>query len=64
MDQRTLLIPTPDAVLSEDIQTRLPLIFGGISSALAGTFRLVDAELLKVQRKEWECAFRLLCLLI
>jgi len=56
--------PPLDAALSEDTQARLPLIFGGISVALARTFRLVDAELKAVHNREWERAFSIFRLLI
>jgi Domain of unknown function (DUF1931) len=56
--------PPLDAALSEDTQARLPLIFGGISVALARTFRLVDAELKAAHNREWERAFSIFRLLI
>ena len=56
--------PPLDAALSEDTQARLPLIFGGISVALAKTFEIVDAELKAVHTLEWERAFSIFRLLI
>ena len=56
--------PPLDAALSEDTQARLPLIFGGISVALARTFRLLDAELKAVHNREWERTFSIFRLLI
>jgi hypothetical protein len=56
--------PPLDAALSEDAQARLPLLFGGISVALARTFKLLDAELKAVHTVEWERAFSLFRLLI
>ena len=56
--------PPLDAALSEDTQARLPLIFGGISVALARTFQLVNAELKAVHNREWERAFSIFRLLI
>jgi hypothetical protein len=56
--------PPLDAVLTEETEARLPMIFGGISVALARTFRLIDAELKAVHTREWERAFSLLRLLI
>ena len=56
--------PPLDAALTEDTQARLPLIFGGISVALARTFKVVDAELKAVHSQEWERAFSLFRLLI
>ena len=56
--------PPLDAALTEDTQARLPLIFGGISVALARTFNIVSAELKAVHSQEWERAFSLFRLLI
>jgi hypothetical protein len=56
--------PPLDVTLDEDTQARLPLIFGGITVALARTFRLIDAELKAVHSEEWERAFNLFRLLI
>src|SRR6201999_188219 len=56
--------PPLDYALSEDTQARLPLLFGGISLALARTFKLIDAEVRAVHAVEWERAFALFRLLI
>jgi Domain of unknown function (DUF1931) len=56
--------PPLDAVLSDDTRARLPLIFGGISVALARTFKLIDAQQRAVHTQEWERAFSLSRLLI
>ena len=56
--------PPLDAVLTEETEARLPMIFGGISVALARAFRLVDAEMKAVHTREWERAFSLFRLLI
>ncbi len=56
--------PPLDAALSEDTQARLPVLFGGISVALARTFKLIDAELKAVHAREWERTFALFRLLI
>ncbi len=56
--------PPLDATLSEETQARLPLIFGGVSVALARTFKLIDAELKAVHTEEWERTFSLFRLLI
>ena len=50
--------------LSEDTQARLPLLFGGISVALARMFKLIDAEVRAVHTVEWERTFGLFRLLI
>jgi hypothetical protein len=56
--------PPLDVGLSEEAEARLPLLYGGISVALAKMFKIVDAELTAVHRREWERAFRLFRLLI
>ena len=56
--------PPLDATLSEETQARLPLLFGGISVALARTFKLIDSRLKAVHSQEWEQAFSLFRLLI
>jgi Domain of unknown function (DUF1931) len=56
--------PPLPAALSEETQAQLPLVFGGISVALARAFRLIDAELKAVHSEEWERTFRLFRLLI
>jgi hypothetical protein len=56
--------PPLAAALSEETQARLPLIFGGISVALARTFKLLDTEMKTVGNQEWERAFTLFRLLI
>jgi Domain of unknown function (DUF1931) len=56
--------PPLDATLSEESQARLPLLFGGISVALASAFKLIDSGLKAVHSQEWERAFSLFRLLI
>ncbi len=56
--------PPLDVSLDADTQARLPLIFGGITVALARTFRLIDAELKAVHTEEWDRTFGLFRLLV
>jgi len=56
--------PPLDVSLDDDTQARLPLIFGGISVALARMFRLIDPELKLVHTEEWDRAFQLFRLLV
>jgi Domain of unknown function (DUF1931) len=56
--------PPLDVTLSDETADRLPLLFGGISVALARTLRLIDAKLKAVHREEWERAFAVFRLLI
>jgi len=55
--------PPLDYALSDATQTRLPVLFGGISMALARTFKLVDPDIKAVHSAEWERAFSLFLLL-
>jgi hypothetical protein len=56
--------PPLDVALSDETAERLPPLFGGISVALARTFRLIDDELKAVHSEEWERAFSVFRLLI
>lgn len=56
--------PPLEYALDDETQARLPEIFGGISVALASTFKLLDADLKAVHSEEWERAFSLFRLLI
>ena len=56
--------PPLDATLDETLERELPEVFGGVSVALAQSFRLIDAELKAVHSEEWERAFNLFRLVI
>jgi hypothetical protein len=56
--------PPLDTTLDEETENRLPAIFGGISVALARTFKEIDPEIKAVHTEEWERAFRVFRLLI
>jgi hypothetical protein len=56
--------PPLDLSLSEEVQARLPAIVGGLSVALARTFRIIDPELKNPQTEQWERAFRVFNLLL
>jgi hypothetical protein len=56
--------PPLDVTLDDETQARLPLIFGGISVALARTFKAIDAEIKAVHTEEWERAFTVFRLLV
>jgi uncharacterized protein DUF1931 len=56
--------PPLDVTLDAETEARLPLLFGGISVALAKSFRLIDAEMKAAHTAEWERAFSLFRLLI
>jgi hypothetical protein len=56
--------PPLDYALSDATHARLPVLFGGISMALARTFKLVDPDMKAVHSQEWERAFSIFRLLI
>jgi hypothetical protein len=56
--------PPLSAALSEETQARLPLVFGGVSVALAWAFKLIDADMKAVHSQEWERTFRIFRLLV
>jgi len=56
--------PQLASALSQETQARLPLLFGGISVALARTFHVLDAELTAVHTDEWNRAFGAVRILI
>ncbi len=56
--------PPLDYALSDATQARLPVLFGGISMALARMFKLVDPDIKAVHSAEWERVFSLFRLLV
>jgi len=63
LEQLTIRPPL-DLSLSEETRDRLPAIVGGLSLALARSFKLVDPDLKNPQTEDWERAFRLFRLLL
>ena len=56
--------PPLDVALSERTQDRLPDIVGGLSVALARTFKIIDPSLKNPQTREWGQVFRIFELLL
>ncbi len=56
--------PPLEYALSEATQARLPWLFGGISMALAGSFKLLGADTKAAHSADWERAFSLFRLLL
>jgi Domain of unknown function (DUF1931) len=56
--------PPLDVTLDTETETRLPALFGGISVALAKTFKLIDPGAKAVHTGEWERTFSLFRLMI
>jgi hypothetical protein len=51
--------PPEDVTFSEDTEQMLPEVFGGLSLALAQSFRLIDPKLVNPSTEDWERAFNL-----
>ncbi|NMH99792.1 DUF1931 family protein [Pseudonocardia acidicola] len=56
--------PPDDVTFSEDTENMLPEVFGGISIALARSFRLIDPTLANPSTEHWDRAFQLFRLLL
>jgi hypothetical protein len=56
--------PPLDLPFSEDTEPRLPEIVGGLSIALAKTFKIIDPELKNPNSEHWERSFRIFNLLL
>jgi hypothetical protein len=53
-----------DLAYGEEIEERLPQIIGGLSYALARSFKIVEPSLKNPQTRHWEIAFQLFDLLL
>jgi hypothetical protein len=56
---RTVPEPQIDLPYSEETEARLPAIAGGLSVALARTFKIIDPRTKHPATEEWERAFRI-----
>ncbi len=56
--------PQMDLPYSDETEARLPAIVGGLSLALARTFKIIDPQLKHPRTQEWERAFRIFELLL
>jgi len=56
--------PPLDLAMSDETTSRLPAVAGGLSIALARTFKIIDPELKNPQTAHWEQAFRIFDLLL
>ncbi|WP_214367568.1 DUF1931 family protein [Pseudonocardia sp. H11422] len=54
----------PDVTFSEEAEERLVHLYGGLSVALARTFRVVDPETANPSTEHWDRAFQLFRLLM
>jgi hypothetical protein len=56
--------PPADLALSDEAEARLPAIAGGLSLALARTFKIIDPQTKHPATEQWERAFRIFDLLL
>jgi Domain of unknown function (DUF1931) len=56
--------PPLDLALGDATEARLPAIAGGLSMALARTFRIIEPERTNPSNQHWERAFRIFDLLL
>jgi hypothetical protein len=56
--------PAADLYPSEEADAQLPAIAGGLSVALARTFKLIDPDLKNPQASHWQRAFQIFDLLL
>jgi hypothetical protein len=62
--EQLLARPALDIAISEETESRLPRVAGGLSLALARTFRIVDPSLKNPATRQWEQAFQIIDLLL
>ena len=56
--------PPLDVTMSDETESRLPDVVGGLSLALARTFKIIDPEVKNPQTEHWERAFSIFNLLL
>jgi Domain of unknown function (DUF1931) len=60
----SLVARPPDVALSDDAESRLAVIAGGMSVALGRTFKIIDPDVKRPVHRDWEQAFRIFDLLL
>jgi hypothetical protein len=62
--ERMAAVPPLDVTVSEEATDHLPEVVGGLSVALARTFKVLDPEVKNPQTTHWERSFRVFELLL
>jgi hypothetical protein len=62
--EKAVSAPRMDLPYSDETEARLPAIVGGLSLALARTFKIIDPQLQQPRTQEWQRAFRIFELLL
>lgn len=57
-------LPALDLAYGDDVRDELPLVAGGLSVALARTFKIIDPKLAAPHTEQWERAFKIFDLLL
>jgi hypothetical protein len=62
----SIAVPEPeiDLAYSDEVEARLPAIAGGLSLAVARTFKIIDPQTKHPATEQWERAFRIFDLLL
>ena len=61
---RRMRVPPADVTFSEETQQFLPELFGGLSVALARSFKVIDSTLTNPSAEHWERAFTVFRLIL
>jgi hypothetical protein len=61
---RLTALPPLDLAYSYETEAKLPRIFGGLSVALARSFKIIDPKLKNPQTEHWQRSFQLFDLLL
>jgi hypothetical protein len=62
--ERIAAVPPLDVTVSEETSEHLPLVVGGLSVALARTFKILDPQVKNPQTSHWERSFQVFALLL
>jgi hypothetical protein len=62
--ERIAAVPPLDVTVSEEATDHLPQVVGGLSVALARTFKVLDPQVKNPQTSHWERSFRVFELLL
>jgi hypothetical protein len=62
--ERNVSEPPFDLPYSDEVDARLPVVAGGLSLAVARTFKIIDPQTKHPATEDWERAFQIFDLLL